>query len=204
MRRTFAAAALALVTAATLAAAQQTPEARPPAGSEVLDLDEALEQSSRQQSQPQQQQEAQQALPGEQDLVVGEPAPERRLGAIAVDALEGSKVISPAGEALGKIEKVVIDPGYGRITYAIIEVGGFLGVGEREVAVPWPALRPGREDDAYILDSTREQLANAPAIDDDKIARITDLDLARSVHAYYGQRPYWDDGAPQQAEAPGR
>lgn len=197
-------AAAIVLLAATAAGAQQSQNpAMPDAPGDTattrfpdtgpVDLDEALEQARQRQHQ--------QAAEQPEQIVGQEPA--RRLGAISVSALEGRKVVSPRGESLGEIEKLVIDPGYGRLTYAIVEVGGFLGLGEKEVAVPWQALSLAQDGQTFVLDVTRERLKNAPSLDGDQINRVADLDVARSVHAYYGLPPYWSQGnPPQQAQVP--
>ena len=55
--------------------------------------------------------------------------------------ITGDKVINMAGEHLGKIEDLMIDLGNGRIAYAVLSFGGFLGFGNKLFAVPWEALQ---------------------------------------------------------------
>src|SRR6185295_5204307 len=52
-------------------------------------------------------------------------------------SLIGMKVMNKANEEVGKIEDLVINPTNGRVRYAAVGVGGFLGVNERYFAVPW-------------------------------------------------------------------
>jgi sporulation protein YlmC with PRC-barrel domain len=53
----------------------------------------------------------------------------------------GSKVVNAQNEDLGKIEDLVIDAGAGRIAYAVLSFGGFLGMGDKYFAIPWNAFR---------------------------------------------------------------
>lgn len=90
--------------------------------------------------------------------------PSQATGEILSSSLIGEKVRNGAKEDLGDINDLVFD-GDGRVASAVIGVGGFLGIGEKNVAVPFSVL--SRETDeggkSYIrIDTTREQLKAAP------------------------------------------
>src|ERR1700683_5784484 len=53
----------------------------------------------------------------------------------------GSDVVNAQNEDLGKIEDIVLDAGAGRIAYAVLSFGGFLGMGDKYFAIPWDAFR---------------------------------------------------------------
>ncbi len=100
----------------------------------------------------------------------GAPAPivafvsSQATGEVLASALIGEKVRNGAKEDLGDINDLVFDS-EGRLSSAVIGVGGFLGIGEKNVAVPFDVL--SRETDeggkSYIrIDTTREQLKAAP------------------------------------------
>jgi sporulation protein YlmC with PRC-barrel domain len=76
----------------------------------------------------------------------------------------GQAVLTKGGERIGNISNLVFDPS-GRISLAVIGVGGFLGIGAKEVAVPFESLTPDTKDDRQVLviDATKEQLQAAPA-----------------------------------------
>jgi sporulation protein YlmC with PRC-barrel domain len=76
----------------------------------------------------------------------------------------GTPVTSKDGQTLGKITNLVFDQ-EGRIELAVIGIGGFLGIGEKEVAVPFDAVKSGEANNkqVFILDTTKEQLLAAPA-----------------------------------------
>lgn len=75
----------------------------------------------------------------------------------------GRQVRSSAGEDMGRIVDVIIDRS-ARVRAAVIDFGGFLGVGNRQIAVAWSAIRLPAEDKpgALVVDFTRDQLRVAP------------------------------------------
>ena len=85
----------------------------------------------------------------------------------------GKNVQSPKGEDLGRVVDLLADP-QGRVRVAIIDFGGFLGVGTRRIAVDWPLLHfsPGDKDKPLILSVTREKLQSAPEFKDAKDPRV--------------------------------
>jgi hypothetical protein len=87
---------------------------------------------------------------------------------VSVMSILGKKVQSPKGDDLGRVVDVLADSG-GRVRVAIIDFGGFLGVGDRKIAVDWPLLRfnPDRSDPSLLLTVTREKLKAAPEYKDD-------------------------------------
>src|SRR5438105_7274220 len=56
------------------------------------------------------------------------------------DTLIGDAVVNSSGEDLGKIEAIMLDVTSGRIAYAVLSFGGFLGMGSKYFAIPWAAL----------------------------------------------------------------
>ncbi|WP_148219294.1 PRC-barrel domain-containing protein [Azospirillum sp. B510] len=109
--------------------------------------------------------------------------------AIAADDLENAKLRSPDGKDLGSISELIIDPGTGRVAYAVVELGGFLGIGDADFAVPWALFSPS--GDGYVLNVPKEKLTNAPRFDDRNRPNMNDRQWAMAVHTYYGVSPYW-------------
>ena|SRR5690348_14522979 len=77
--------------------------------------------------------------------------------------LIGSKVYT-GDTSIGQIEDVLVFLDHATVTAVILSVGGFLGIGDKLVAVPVKQIRVGPEA-RFITDLTKEQLANAPAFD---------------------------------------
>jgi sporulation protein YlmC with PRC-barrel domain len=111
--------------------------------------------------------------------------------------LKGENVETPSGEKLGDVKEVVIDPSNGRVNYVALSVGGFLGVGDRLVAVPWTALKVMRDDDdtKVTLATTKEKLEKAPEFHagEARWAEMSDPVWIGRVYTYYAVRPYWND-----------
>jgi PRC-barrel domain protein len=81
----------------------------------------------------------------------------------SLSSILGQEVMSPKGENLGRIVDVLADA-QGHVRVAIIDFGGFLGVGTRRIAVDWPLLRfdPDSHDKPLILSVDRQKLQSAP------------------------------------------
>jgi sporulation protein YlmC with PRC-barrel domain len=82
------------------------------------------------------------------------------------DKVLGAKVVNAEGKDIGKISDLAIDRKSGEIRYAVLDFGGFLGIGEKHFAIPWEALTPLKED-RVRLNITKEELEQAEGFDDD-------------------------------------
>ena len=111
---------------------------------------------------------------------------------MAASSFEGETVINPQGETLGEIEEIMLDVRSGRIAYAVMSVGGFLGIGEKYFAVPWRAFTMDTDEKAFILDVDKERLMKAPGFDKDHWPAMADQRWAGQVHSYYGVPAYWE------------
>src|SRR5260370_42185901 len=81
---------------------------------------------------------------------------------LSMNILTGHKVENAAGEDLGKIDDLVLDDQTGRVLYAILSFGGFLGMGNRLVAVSWKTLRLKGNQKTFILNIDKETLHHHP------------------------------------------
>src|ERR1700749_4200527 len=104
----------------------------------------------------------------------------------------GSKGVNQQNEALGKIEDIVIDADAGRIAYAVLSFGGFLGLGDKYFAIPWEALRFSLTDKRALLNVDKKLLENAPGFDKDNWPNMTDAKWGNQIFTHYGYRPYWE------------
>jgi hypothetical protein len=86
---------------------------------------------------------------------------------LAADTLVGDKVVNLPMEDLGKIEHLIIDLERGRIAYAVLSFGGFLGMGDKLFAIPWSALALDTVEKRFILNVDKELLKRAPGFDRD-------------------------------------
>ncbi|WP_426954877.1 PRC-barrel domain-containing protein [Muricoccus radiodurans] len=118
------------------------------------------------------------------------PESGRRL--ISGDKVQGTPVFNRQDERLGTIEDVMIDKITGRVAFAILSFGGFLGIGENHHPLPWSVLDYDTRLGGYVVDLTREQLEGAPTY-----AAADNIDLSdtygRRVYDYYKAEPFWQD-----------
>lgn len=107
--------------------------------------------------------------------------------------LIGDKVVNAKEENLGKIEAIMLDVTTGRIAYAVLSFGGFLGMGTKLFAIPWFALTLDAAEKRFVLDVSKERLENAPGFDKDHWPSMADRTWATELHAYYDVAPYWNE-----------
>ena len=105
-------------------------------------------------------------------------------------SLIGDKVHNSLNEDLGKIEDIMIDVETGRIAYAVLSFGGFLGLGDKLFAIPWSSLRLDEDQKRFILDVDKQTLESAPGFDKDNWPDLSSEEYGRSVYSHYGQK-YW-------------
>lgn len=103
----------------------------------------------------------------------------------------GYTVKNAEGQELGEIEDLVIDPEHGRIAYAVLSFGGFLGMGDKLFAIPWDAMKPLPAQETIMFDVTKEKLENAPGFDKNNWPDMADREWGSKVYKYYDQEPYW-------------
>jgi sporulation protein YlmC with PRC-barrel domain len=116
-----------------------------------------------------------------------------------MQTITGRAVESHSGQELGHIEEVVIEAATGDVAYAVLASGGFLGLGEQLRAIPWRALQLPPEATSFRLGMTAAQLQNAPGFDRKRWPDLEDRHWGDTIHAYYGQPPYWGKHLPTQA-----
>ena len=110
---------------------------------------------------------------------------------LSASTLIGDPVYNPDGEHLGKIEEIMLDYIGGRIAYAVLSFGGFLGIGDKLFAIPWEALDVDTVEKRFILDVDKETLKEAPGFDKDNWPDMTAPDWGSEIYVYYGYEPYW-------------
>lgn len=111
---------------------------------------------------------------------------------IAAKQVQGATVFNTEMEKLGTLEDVMIDKATGRIAYAILAHGGFLGIGDRYYPIPWEKLKYNTEMDGYVVDIGHDVLQGAPSYTDEAAASWRDDAWTRGVHSYYGVHPFRD------------
>lgn len=107
----------------------------------------------------------------------------------------GTNVYNRQGEKLGDIKDIVLDPGNASIRYAVVSVGGFLGIGEKLVAVPWKTLQTDPQRKAFMMDATKDRLEQAKGFDDKNWPNMADAKWNADTQTFYGQQGRGETGA---------
>jgi predicted DNA-binding protein (MmcQ/YjbR family) len=111
---------------------------------------------------------------------------------MGADTLLGNDVYNLSDESLGNIKEFMIEMQSGRIVYAVLSFGGFLGMGDRLFAVPWQALKLDTNNKRFTLNVSKEKLKNAPGFDKDHWPSMADTGWATDVHSFYGVSRSYD------------
>ena len=124
----------------------------------------------------------------------GVPGPDVRRGPgpnlMGANTLVGNDVYNKEGTKLGDIKEIMLDMRSGKVGYAVLSFGGFLGMGGKLFAVPWNALTLDTEDKVFVLNVEKDRLKDAPGFDKDKWPDMADQAWAKEIHFYYGTEPY--------------
>ncbi len=110
---------------------------------------------------------------------------------LSAGTLAGDSVKNKQGETLGSIKDIMIDTGAGKVAYAVLDFGGFLGIGNKLFAVPWSALRVCAEDKCCYMDADKELLEQAEGFDQDNWPNFADQRWGAGIHEHYRAQPYW-------------
>jgi hypothetical protein len=109
---------------------------------------------------------------------------------IGSDKVEGTAVYGADDKKIGQVERVMLDKMSGKVAYAVLSYGGFLGVGEDYYPTPWMNLVYDTRLGGYRVNLTRDKLEKAP-----KYRKGGDWSWNREndtrVYDYYGAAPYW-------------
>jgi len=127
----------------------------------------------------------------------GGPGPDVRRGPgpeiMGADTLVGNGVYNQNDENLGDIKEIMLDMRSGKVGYAALSFGGFLGMGEKLFAVPWNALKLDTKNKRFVLNVAKDRLKDAPGFDKDHWPDMADQSWSKKIHSYYGTQPYTDD-----------
>ncbi|MBL7875609.1 MAG: PRC-barrel domain-containing protein [Cyclobacteriaceae bacterium] len=103
---------------------------------------------------------------------------------LTATSLLANKVFNKADDKLGEVKDIMINVNTGAIEYAVIECGGFLGIGEKYFAIPYSLLSLDTEKECFKLDQSREALERAPGFDKDHWPKT-------NAHEFKTSAMYW-------------
>jgi sporulation protein YlmC with PRC-barrel domain len=104
---------------------------------------------------------------------------------ISSDHVEGTKVYNTMGDKLGSIDDLMIDKVSGQVRYAVLEFGGFLGMGTDRYPLPWNMLKYDTTKEGYVVPLDKDRLEDAPRYASEQRPEYDDA-YGRRVNDYYG------------------
>ena len=110
---------------------------------------------------------------------------------LSASSINSDSVRNSEGQDLGSIKDLMIDIDTGKVAYAVLSFGGFLGVGDKLFAVPFKALQLDAEQECFVLDVDKERLERAHGFDPNNWPDMADQSWQTDVHETYGVNPYW-------------
>jgi hypothetical protein len=102
--------------------------------------------------------------------------------------VDGTAVYNTAGESLGDVYDVMLDKASGKVDYAILSFGGFLGIGERYHPLPWNQLAYDPQATGYVVNLDRSRLEGAPTYEAGDLS-LWDERRSTDIDTYYGTAP---------------
>lgn len=110
------------------------------------------------------------------------PGPE----VMGAQTLIGNDVFNHKGEDIGEIKEIMLDMQSGKISYAVLSFGGFLGLGEKLFAAPWAALTLDTINKRFVLNVEKERLVKAPGFNKEQWPDVADQSWSKKIHTYSG------------------
>lgn len=104
---------------------------------------------------------------------------------ISSDKVEGSAVYNPAGDKLGSIDDLMIDKVSGQVQYAVLEFGGFLGMGTDRYPIPWRVMKYSTDKGGYVVSLDKAKLEKAPKYREGDVP-VYDREYGSRINSYYG------------------
>jgi sporulation protein YlmC with PRC-barrel domain len=105
---------------------------------------------------------------------------------ISSDRVEGTAVYNPSGSKLGSVDDLMIDKKSGQVRYAVLEFGGFLGIGTDRYPLPWDILKYDTALEGYVVPLSKETLEGAPRYAANDVPEYSP-EYGKRVSRYYGR-----------------
>ncbi len=102
--------------------------------------------------------------------------------------VNGTEVYGRDGAHIGSIDHLMIDKQSGKVAYAVMGFGGFLGLGEEHHPIPWGKLQYDTNQNGFVTDITEQEVKGAPPRNDNWHA---DRDWEKRAHEHYRMPLYW-------------
>ncbi|HEX2581343.1 MAG TPA: PRC-barrel domain-containing protein [Dongiaceae bacterium] len=107
---------------------------------------------------------------------------------ISASKVDGTKVYDRDHDSLGEVADIMIDKISGKVAYAVIEFGGFLGMGGQRRALPWSVLTYDEDEGGYVVNVDKDLLKGTPEYEEED---LSNRDWAMRIHQHFSVAPYW-------------
>jgi sporulation protein YlmC with PRC-barrel domain len=104
---------------------------------------------------------------------------------MGANTLIGNDVVNHMEEDLGDIKEIMLDMSTGKVAYAVLSIGGFMGMGDKLFAVPWSALKLDTANERFVLNVDKARLETAPGFDKDDWPDMSDPTWQEQVGTFY-------------------
>ena len=105
---------------------------------------------------------------------------------LSAESIMSDDVKNAKGEKLGNIKELMINPATGKVEYAVLAFGGFLGLGDKYFAIPFESISVDRNNKCLVLNVEKEQLDNAPGFDKDNWPDMANPQFRDQIYNHYG------------------
>ncbi len=105
---------------------------------------------------------------------------------ISADKVQGTAVYDASGERLGTIDSLMLNKRSGKVAYAVMSFGGFLGIGERYHPLPWDSLTYDTDKGGYNVGHTTDTLRGGPSYSRDELGEVEGGRRSTEIDDYYG------------------
>ena len=106
-------------------------------------------------------------------------------GQLRAEEIIGSDIRNFENEDLGEIEDLLIETKEGKTSYAIVSHGGFLGLGDKQIAIPLQNLKVTEDKDVFVINASEEQIEEAPSFERGAFETTADESWRKKNEAYF-------------------
>ena len=107
--------------------------------------------------------------------------------------LYGTRIVNRGGDTLGTVCEILFDDRRARVAYVVTALGGFMGMGERLLAIPWQALSHDAKQHCMRLEMDRKTMLGAPTFHQERWPHRASAAWHWQVHRYFDCTPYWEE-----------
>lgn len=109
----------------------------------------------------------------------------RTHGLLSSETILSDSVKNAQGKDLGKIHELMLNPDDGKIDYAVLSFGGFMGMGEKYFAIPWEAIVVDRKKKILSLDVSKEKLEHMEGFEKNHWPDFNTPEFEKSMHMHF-------------------